>query len=145
MWDDRYSQQQYAYGKLPNDFLKDNLSHLHCGSSLCLADGEGRNSVFLAEQSHDVTSVDASAPGIQKAKQLADEKQVIINTEVADLAEYVIAENAWDNIVSIFCHLPPELRCKVHQSVVQGLKPGGVFCLKPILLNKLLWERVGHL
>jgi len=130
MWDDRYSQQEYAYGKLPNDFLRDNIHYLRKGTSLCLADGEGRNSVFLAEQSHQVTSIDSSAPGIQKAKQLAQEKQVDIHAEVADLEHYVITENAWDNIVSIFCHLPVELRRKVHQSVVQGLKPGGIFLLE---------------
>jgi len=74
MWDERYSQAEYAYGKSPNDFLKQHIVRLNKGRSLCLADGEGRNSVFLAEYDHDVVAVDQSAPGMQKARQLAEEK-----------------------------------------------------------------------
>jgi hypothetical protein len=130
MWDERYSQAEYAYGKLPNDFLKQHIAHLNKGRSLCLADGEGRNSVFLAEHAHDVVAVDQSAPGMQKARQLAEEKSVSIETVVADLADFTIEQNSWDNIVSIFCHLPVELRKRVHASAVCGLKSGGILLLE---------------
>lgn len=130
MWDERYSQAEYAYGKLPNDFLKQHITRLNKGRSLCLADGEGRNSVFLAQHEHDVVAVDQSAPGIQKARQLAEEKSVRIDAVVADLAEFSIEPDSWDNIVSIFCHLPLELRQKVHASVVHGLKSGGILLLE---------------
>lgn len=130
MWDERYSQVEYAYGKLPNDFLKQHVARLNKGRSLCLADGEGRNSVFLAEYDHDVVAVDQSAPGMQKARQLAEEKSVSIETVVADLADFSIEQNSWDNIVSIFCHLPVELRKQVHASAVRGLRSGGILLLE---------------
>jgi ubiquinone/menaquinone biosynthesis C-methylase UbiE len=130
MWDERYSQVEYAYGKLPNDFLKQHIEHLNKGRSLCLADGEGRNSVFLAEHEHDVVAVDQSAPGMHKARQLAEEKSVSIEAIVADLSDFTIEQNSWDNIVSIFCHLPVELRRQVHASAVRGLKSGGILLLE---------------
>ncbi len=130
MWDERYSQVEYAYGKLPNDFLKQHISCLNKGRSLCLADGEGRNSVFLAQHEHDVVAVDQSAPGMHKARQLAEENSVSIEAIVADLANFTIEENSWDNIVSIFCHLPVALRKQVHASVVRGLKSGGILLLE---------------
>lgn len=130
MWDERYSQVDYAYGKLPNDFLKQQISQLNNGRSLCLADGEGRNSVFLAEHAHDVVAVDQSAPGMQKARQLAEEKSVSIETVVADLADFSIEQNSWDNIISIFCHLPVDLRKQVHAAAVRGLKSGGILLLE---------------
>lgn len=130
MWDKRYSQAEYAYGKSPNSFLKQHVARLNVGRTLCLADGEGRNSVFLAEHDHDVLAVDQSAVGMRKAQQLAEERSVSIETVVADLADFTIAENSWDNIVSIFCHLPVALRKQVHGSVVRGLKSGGILLLE---------------
>lgn len=130
MWDERYSQAEFAYGKSPNDFLKQHIARLHKGRSLCLADGEGRNSVFLAEHEHDVVAVDQSAPGMQKARQLAEEKSVSIEAIVAGLADFTIEQNSWDNIVSIFCHLPVDLRKQVHAAAVRGLKSGGILLLE---------------
>jgi len=130
MWDERYNQAEYAYGKNPNDFLAENIKHLPKGKVLCLADGEGRNSVYLAEQGYEVTAVDASASGMQKARLLADERAVNMNVIVSDLADFEIEENSWDGVVSIFCHLPPDLRNTVHGRVVKALKPGGVLLLE---------------
>ena len=130
MWDERYSAKEYAYGKQPNDFLVESINKIPRGKVLCLADGEGRNSVYLAEQGYQVTSVDASAAGMQKADQLARERGVEIKTIVADLADFEIRAEAWDGVVSIFCHLPPQLRQVVHKKVVSGLKPGGVLILE---------------
>ena len=130
MWDERYSAKEYVYGKNPNDFLVQSLSNIPGGKVLCLADGEGRNSVYLAEQGFEVSSVDASEPGMKKADQLARERGVSIHTVVSDLADYEIEPETWDAIVSIFCHLPPALRQVVHKKVVAGLRPGGVLVLE---------------
>ncbi|HAA59231.1 MAG TPA: SAM-dependent methyltransferase, partial [Myxococcales bacterium] len=56
MWDEKYNDEEYVYGTEPNDFLKEHVEQLPKGRVLCLADGEGRNSVFLAEQGFDVTA-----------------------------------------------------------------------------------------
>ena len=130
MWDERYSAKEYAYGKQPNDFLVESINKIPKGKVLCLADGEGRNSVYLAEQGYQVTSVDASSPGMQKADQLAKERGVEIKTIVADLSDFEISAEAWDGVVSIFCHLPPQLRQVVHKKVIAGLKPDGVLILE---------------
>ena len=137
MWDERYASPDYVYGTEPNDFLASVASRIPEGRVLSIADGEGRNGVYLATLGHDVTSVDASAVGLAKAQQLAASRGVYITTTVADLAEYPIAAGAWQGIVSIFCHLPPPLRRMVHADVVRGLAPGGVYVLEGYTLDQL--------
>ena len=97
---------------------------------LCLAEGEGRNAVFLAGRGHAVTAVDGSAVGLDKARRLAAARGTTISTVTADLADFVIKPGAWDAIVSIWCHLPRELRARVHHACVAGLRPGGIFLLE---------------
>ena len=130
-WDERYGSPGYHYGTEPNDFLREQVGCLpHRGDVLCLAEGEGRNAVFLAEQGFGVVAVDQSAVGLEKAERLAASKGVQISTIRADLADYRIEPDRWDGIVSIWCHLPAPLRAKVHRQVVAGLKPGGVYVLE---------------
>jgi SAM-dependent methyltransferase len=130
MWDDRYADSDYAYGTAPNDFLVEQAERLPAGPVLCLAEGEGRNAVWLAARGHAVTAMDASAVGLQKAQRLAAERGVRITTHHGDLAHFAIAPNAWSGIVSIFAHVPPDLRRAVHRGVVAGLRPGGVLILE---------------
>jgi len=137
MWNERYSTQDYVYGKLPNDFLKEVSVKLTRGRTLCLAEGEGRNAVFLATLGHDVLAVDLSIVGLNKAQALATEHCVEIQTEVADLAGYDLGESKWDTIVSIFCHLPPEVRKRLHSQIAKALVPGGVFVLEAYTPDQL--------
>ena len=130
MWDERYSEDAYAFGTEPNDFLRASLDMLPDGTALCIGDGEGRNGVWLAEQGFAVTSVDASSVGMAKARALAHQRGVAISTVHADLAEFDIGHSRWDVVISIFCHLPPPLRRRVHRDIVAGLRPGGVFVLE---------------
>lgn len=130
MWDEEYSVDRYVYGVSPNDFLLEMTASLKKGSALCLAEGEGRNAVHLAGQGFSATAVDASIVGLNKAEKLARKRGVAIETIHTDLADYTIEENAWDSIISISSHLPPELRRKVHRNVVSGLKEGGTFLLE---------------
>jgi hypothetical protein len=91
IWDQRYATDDYAYGTEPNEFLAQVVGGLDAdGRALCLAEGEGRNAVFLAQRGFDVHAVDASAVGIAKAQRLATERSVSIVTEVADLDGYRI-------------------------------------------------------
>lgn len=130
MWDKRYSSEEYVYGKQPNDFLLSVIEQIPKGRVLCLAEGEGRNSVFLAEQGCDVLAVDSSSVGLAKAQKLADERGVEIKIEHADLADFEIVPETWDAIVSIFCHVPPAIRAELHKQVIAGLKPGGILVLE---------------
>lgn len=130
MWDERYSAEEYIYGKTPNDFLLQMSGKLKTGNVLSLAEGEGRNAVFLACQGFRPTAVDSSKVGLAKAEKLAREFGVTIETVLADLADYRIEEGAWDCIVSISCHVHQDLRERLHRDVVAGLKPGGTFLLE---------------
>ena len=130
MWDARYGEPGFAYGTTPNDFLASAASFFQSGPILCLAAGEGRNAVWLARQGFEVTAVDSSSVGMEKAQQLAADHGVTIEAVVADLAQWDIGTARWGGIVAIFCHLPPPLRRQVHASVVRGLAPGGVLVLE---------------
>ncbi|MDA8621947.1 methyltransferase domain-containing protein [Psychrosphaera sp.] len=85
MWDNEYDTDEYVYGKLPNDFLKSHYNSIPKGKVLLLAEGEGRNAVFLAKLGYSVTAVDISSVGLKKAEKLAKENNVIIETICADL------------------------------------------------------------
>lgn len=143
MWDERFSGLEYVYGTEPNDFLVSVASKIPQGKILCLADGEGRNGTYLATLGYDVVTVDASSVGLAKAQKLAQKKQVEITTIHADLADFVIEPQTWDGIVSIFCHLPPDLRAKVYSQAVQGLKPNGVFVLESFAPEQLQYNTGG--
>lgn len=138
MWDQRYAGADYFYGAEPNDFLADVANRINGNAVLCLADGEGRNGVFLAQQGLQVTSVDSSPTATRKAEALAAQRGVAITAVTADLTDYAIGADRWDAVVSIFCHLPPALRRQVHTDIVTGLRRGGVLILEayaPAQLN----------
>ena len=130
-WDDRYAASDYLFGTAPNDFLKTVAHQLAPNSQiLCLADGEGRNGVYLAAQGHTVTAVDQSRVGLEKAKKLAQQKQVSVETIKADLAEYDLGVESWDCIVSIFFHIPSSVRAHIYPRIITALKPGGILMLE---------------
>jgi SAM-dependent methyltransferase len=132
-WEARYREAGFAYGTEPNDFLKDTIPKLEMPSGstcLLLADGEGRNGVYMATQGFQATAVDYSEEGIKKAKQLAKQKSVALEAIVADLADYDLGTSKWDCIVGIYSHLPPPLRTRVLQGIPTALKPGGYFVLE---------------
>lgn len=129
-WNDRYGGDRYFYGTTPNDFLASVAAQIPAGPVLCLAEGEGRNAVFLATRGHAVTAVDQSDAGLAKARALAQARGVPLTTVAADLTDFAIAPQAWSGIVAIFMHLPPELRRSVLARAAAGLRPGGVFVME---------------
>lgn len=126
-WDERYAEDGFAFGTDPNDFLREVVEQLPVGRTLCIGDGEGRNGVFLAQHGHRVVTVDLSPVGVVKARRLAADRGVDIDARVADLDGFDLGADSWDCIVSVFCHLPPELRRTVHSAVPVALTAGGRF------------------
>ena len=144
MWNERYDEAEYIFGTEPNDFLRETFENIQAGGTvLCLAEGEGRNAVFLAEQGYKVTAIDLSEVGLKKALKLASDKGVDIKVEVADLSDYQFGEAQWDGIVSIWAHLPESVRQHVHAQITSALKPDGVFILEAYTEKQLTMAAVG--
>jgi 2-polyprenyl-3-methyl-5-hydroxy-6-metoxy-1,4-benzoquinol methylase len=143
MWDQRYNTTDYVYGTRPNDFLADVAAQIPKGRVLCIAEGEGRNAVYLAELGYEVIAVDVSAVGMQKAQKLALERGVSIETVVADLADFEIEENSFNAVISIFAHVPPAIRGPLHRKIVNGLKPGGMLVLEAYTPDQIAYGTGG--
>ena len=142
-FDARYAEPELAYGAEPNGFLASVAELIPPGPVLCLAEGQGRNAVFIAGRGHAVLAVDRSPVGLARAAELAASRNVTIATQVADLAEWPIEPGAWAGIVSIFGHLPQPLRSRVHRAAARGLRPGGVFVLEAYRPEQLAYGTGG--
>ncbi len=138
MWNERYSAKHYIYGVEPNNFLFKKYPLIPAGKVLCLAEGEGRNAVFLAKHGYQVTAVDSSEVGLSKAARLAEKNDVQLEIVHCDLADFDPGKEEWAGIVSIFCHVPQSLRVLLHHRVVEGLEKNGVLLLEAYTPAQLL-------
>lgn len=123
-WNERYAETAYAYGQEANDFLKAQ----EIGTALkvlCLAEGEGRNGVYLAKLDNDVTCVDYAESGLQKTQLLAAQNGVEVACVCADLGELQLQANTWDVVVAIFAHFPKHVKSHIWPQIFTALKPGG--------------------
>jgi len=132
IWDERYAQDGYLFGTEPNAFLASQRHLLKPGMScLAVADGEGRNGVWLAQQGLQVLSVEASAVALEKAKRLARQRGVNVEFEQADLAHWRWGEDRFDVVAAIFIQFaPPALREQMFAGIKRCLKPGGLLLLQ---------------
>ena len=131
-WQKRFATPGYVFGTAPNVFLKAHAHLLRKGEkALTIADGEGRNGVFMAEQGLDVLSVDFSPLAQAKARKLAAERGVTLRIEQADITNWTWPEAAFDVVAAIFFQfcLPPE-RDKIFVGIKKTLKPGGLLLLE---------------
>ena len=131
-WQQRFSTPDYVFGTAPNAFLKSQAHLLRKGEkALTIADGEGRNGVFLAEQGLDVLAVDFSPIAQDKARKLAAERSVTLKFEQADITNWNWPEEAFDVVVGIFFQfVAPAEREKVFAGIKKALKPGGLLLLE---------------
>jgi 2-polyprenyl-3-methyl-5-hydroxy-6-metoxy-1,4-benzoquinol methylase len=143
MWDNRYLEPGFAYGTTPNQFLTAVAKDIPKGKVLCMGAGEGRNAVYLAQQGYDVTALDISRVGLEKAQMLAHENKVTINVICTDIQDFTFVPASWQGIISIFLHLPPALRKKTHAKISTGLFPGGVFILEGYSKQQLNYKTGG--
>ena len=128
-WEGRFSADDYIFGTAPNAFLLRQRALLpKSGRALAVADGEGRNGVWLAEQGLDVVSMDYSPTAQVKARKLAADRGVSISTEQVDLSNWTWPENAYDVIVVIFAQ--PLDRDALFAGVRRALKPGGLLLIE---------------
>jgi len=137
MWDERYSKEEYAYGILPNNFLKEALENIPIGSILFPAEGEGRNAVYAAKQGFDVTAFDISVEGRKKALKLAEKEKVNILYEVGELTDLNLKNNFFDVVALIYAHFPPNLLSSYHREIAKMIKSGGYIVLEGFSKNHL--------
>lgn len=131
-WDKRFEGDDYVFGTEPNTFLTREVGRLPAGGRvLAVADGEGRNGVFLAQQGFDVISNDISSVGLAKARRLADARGVNPTFEEVDIADYAWPKEAFDAIVAIFVQFAdPDLRESMFAGFIRALRPGGILLLE---------------
>ncbi|MBP8246795.1 MAG: class I SAM-dependent methyltransferase [Phenylobacterium sp.] len=132
LWDRRYAQSDYLFGVEPNAFLARQAGRLRPGwRALAVADGEGRNGVWLAQQGLSVLSVDSSAVAQAKARSLAQARGVEMDFEQVDLAAWTWPRAEFDLVAAIFIQFaPPALRTRLFVDMARALKPGGLLLLQ---------------
>ena len=131
-WEGRFAQPDYVFGTAPNAFLARNARRLKPGGRvLSVADGEGRNGVWLAEQGFDVLAQDFSPTAQEKARALARERGVELEFELSDLHARDWREAAFDGVVGIFFQFAdPAQRARIFEGIKRTLKPGGVLLIE---------------
>ena len=129
-WNEKFSTDEYIYGKEPNKFFKEQIDKLKPGRLLLLGEGEGRNSVYAAIKGWEVDSVDFSQTAKEKTLKLAIKNNVNINYTVGNLADFIPSENCYDAIGLVFIHLKPESRRIVHKRIINALKKNGHIILE---------------
>lgn len=145
IWNQRYAGEEYHFGTEPNAFLVSQHPLLKPGMScLAVADGEGRNGVWLAQQGLDVLSVDASPVALDKAQRLADERGVNVRFELADLLQWEWGEERYDVVAGIFIQfVPPAQRGAMFAGIRRSLKPGGLLLLQGYTPRQLEYRTGG--
>ena len=132
-WNTRYAEADgHLFGEAPNAFLARRADLLKPGwSALAVADGDGRNGVFLAEQGLAVRSVDFSPVAQEKARRLAEARGVTLTFELADVAAYSWPHEAYDVVAAIFFQfLSPADRAVAFRGIADALRPGGLLLLE---------------
>ncbi len=124
-WDRRYGGSELVWSAEPNRFLAAEAGGLAVGRALDLACGEGRNAVWLAQQGWEVTGVDFSQVGLDKARRLAEQRAVSVQWLLADLVDYIPQAGAFDLVAILYLHVEDEAMRKILQRAAAALAPGG--------------------
>ena len=144
-WNQRFSAPGYLFGTQPNRFLASKKALLKKGqSALCVADGDGRNSVWLAQLGLEVAAFDISPVGVEKARRLAAERGVRVRYEVAGVYDWAWPLAAFDVVAAIFVQFAdPAMREFMFARMVRALKPGGLLLLEGYTPKQLEYRTGG--
>lgn len=145
MWNQRYAGQNYLFGRAPNEYLQAKAPLLPAkGSALCVADGEGRNSVWLARQGLTVQAFDIADVAVAKARKLAEEAGVAVDFTVADCDQWRWTPESLDVIAAIFIQFAdPPMRERLFANMVRSLRPGGTLVLQGYTPRQLEFKTGG--
>jgi tellurite methyltransferase len=135
-WNEKYDTEVYLFGEKPIPFLTDNIHILPKGKALDVAMGEGRNGVYLATQGFDVTGLDISEKGLEKAHALAAKNNVTIQTKVVDLENIQFEPNSYDLIICTYY-----MDRGLYKKFRDALKPGGMLLIETYNIDYLKYRR----
>jgi SAM-dependent methyltransferase len=124
-WDERYAAAELIWTAEPNRFLVAEVNGLAPGRALDLACGEGRNAVWLAAQGWEVTGVDFSRTGLDKAHHLAQQRRVTVKWTLADVTTYQPQAAGFDLVTILYLQLPAEPLAAALSNAMRALAPGG--------------------
>ena len=146
-WNERYSNEAYAYGLEPNDFLKQELEKISPAKILFPAEGEGRNALFAASLDWEVSAFDIAQEGKNKAMKLAQERGLSIDYQVGNLTELNYTPAQFDAIALVYAHFPAAIKSELHKALSNLLKPGGIIIFEAFSKSHLDYiaknEKVG--
>jgi 2-polyprenyl-3-methyl-5-hydroxy-6-metoxy-1,4-benzoquinol methylase len=140
-WDQRYSQEEYAYGETPNEYFKKSIGSLPPGKLLMPAEGEGRNAVYAATLGWDVTAFDLSDQGKRKAEALASKHHVQIDFHVGDCSELTFPKNSFDAIGLIYAHFPAAVKSQYHRRLVEYLRQDGTIIFEAYSKHHIQYQQ----
>jgi len=144
-WNDRYQAADYIFGIEPNAWLRRHAGLWQPGQHvLCVADGEGRNSVWLARQGLKVDAFDLSDVGVAKARRLAQEAGVSVRYNISDCDSHAWPEDTYDGVVAIFVQFAdPPTRQRLFSNMIASLKQGGILILQGYTPRQLDYKTGG--
>ena len=145
-WNQRFDKEEFIFGKEPNEYLAlQTRKYLKPNNKvLCIADGEGRNGVWLAKQGMQVVGFDASDIALRKAKQFAKDNQVEVEYSFSDTDSYDWQVNVYDAVIAIFIQFAdPPMRARIFKQMHQALKPGGILVLQGYTPKQLEYKTGG--
>jgi SAM-dependent methyltransferase len=144
-WNARFQANTYLFGTEPNCYLRRQAQYWKSGDRvLCVADGEGRNSVWLAKQGLEVDAFDISEVGVHKGQALADTRNVAVHFSVEDCDNRIWIDNKYNGIVAIFVQFAdPLMRERLFQNMMRSLKPGGIMVLQGYTPKQLEYKTGG--
>ncbi|WP_209389067.1 bifunctional 2-polyprenyl-6-hydroxyphenol methylase/3-demethylubiquinol 3-O-methyltransferase UbiG [Chryseobacterium sp. RR2-3-20] len=129
-WNERYCNEEYIYGTLPNEYLKEKLKDLKAGKILFPAEGEGRNAVYAAVKGWESEAFDQSEEGKKKALLWASENNTDIFYTVSNVENIEFPNSSFDVLAMVYAHFSGELRRTFHRKLSEFLKPGGFLILE---------------
>ena len=135
-WNEKYDIETYLFGEKPIPFLVDNIEIFRKGKALDVAMGEGRNGVYLATQGFDVTGLDISEKGLEKAQLLAAKHNVTIKTKVVDLENVKLEANSYDLIICTYF-----MDRGLYEKFYDALKPGGMVLVETYNVDYLKYRK----
>lgn len=142
-WNRKFDAEGYVYGTMPNAYFKQEVGKYPAGHMLVAGAGEGRDAVYAASQGWQVTCIDLSEEGRRKALELAKRSGVNLEYLIADIADVDYAEESFDMVVSVFCHLPENARLRFYAGAMKWLKEGGIFVMEGFTTKQLNYSSGG--